>query len=304
MATVQAPKKEKVQKFCKRCQKTMNITEFYLSLNTDKYPDGHLDLCKPCITAHVDNWDPKTFLWILQEIDIPFVPDEWNKILAKARNKTVKPGSVLGLYVARMRLKPMKDFRWKDNQFLQDRHKLEIKTTMEQQGFSAAEIQEQLDKASFPLPMSPLDMPEDMKNVPESEPSIFAQTGKMEDYFGKPPDDIYEDAVPDDDEPKETKSSKKEKEKPGSVFESPIETHEFDDILTEQDKIYLRLKWGSAYTWDECVALEQLFEQMMQSYDITTAGHIDTLKLLCKRLMAEIDRLYETNVKETIESKN
>ena len=44
----------------------------------------------------------------------------------------------------------------------------------------------------------------------------------------------------------------------------------------------MRLKWGKAYKPEEWVKLEQLYEDMMSSYDIQTAGHIDTLKLVCK----------------------
>jgi hypothetical protein len=29
---------------------------------------------------HVDNFDPDTFLWILKELDVPWVPYFWNKI--------------------------------------------------------------------------------------------------------------------------------------------------------------------------------------------------------------------------------
>jgi len=43
----------------------------------------------------------------------------------------------------------------------------------------------------------------------------------------------------------------------------------------------LRLKWGK-YRDEEWVQLEQLYNDMMNSYDIQTAGHIDTLKMVCK----------------------
>ena len=52
--------------------------------------------------------------------------------------------------------------------------------------------------------------------------------------------------------------------------------------LTDDDKRYLLLKWGKSYTPEEWVKLEQLYNEMMQSYDIQSAGHIDNLKLLCK----------------------
>jgi hypothetical protein len=34
--------------------------------------------CKKCLTRHVDNYNPDTYLWILQEIDVPYIPDQWN----------------------------------------------------------------------------------------------------------------------------------------------------------------------------------------------------------------------------------
>lgn len=51
--------------------------------------------------------------------------------------------------------------------------------------------------------------------------------------------------------------------------------------LTEDDKKYLMLKWGK-YRPSEWVRLEQLYNDMDDSYDIQGAGHKDTLKLVCK----------------------
>ncbi len=62
-------------------------------------------------------------------------------------------------------------------------------------------------------------------------------------------------------------------------------TDESDDLgaqLTEDDKTYLRLKWGKTYRPEEWIQLEKLYNDMMESYDIQTAGHIDTLKKICK----------------------
>jgi hypothetical protein len=57
---------------------------------------------------------------------------------------------------------------------------------------------------------------------------------------------------------------------------------ELVEDLTEEDKKYLCIKWGKAYKPNEWIALEQLFEEMMHSYDIQAAGDINTLKLACK----------------------
>lgn len=51
--------------------------------------------------------------------------------------------------------------------------------------------------------------------------------------------------------------------------------------LTEDDKKYLLIKWGK-YRPSEWVRLEQLYQDMIASYDIQAAGHQDTLKLVCK----------------------
>ena len=44
----------------------------------------------------------------------------------------------------------------------------------------------------------------------------------------------------------------------------------------------LRLKWGRGYSWEERVRMEQLYKDMMSSYDIQGAGHKDTLIMVCK----------------------
>jgi hypothetical protein len=52
--------------------------------------------------------------------------------------------------------------------------------------------------------------------------------------------------------------------------------------LTDEDKTYLRLKWGKAYRPDEWIELERLYMEMMESYDIQAAGDKNTLMLACK----------------------
>lgn len=75
-------------KYCDKCRRTLKIINFYKSNNLEKYPDGYLNQCKKCISMHVDNWNPDTFLWILQEADVPYIPDEWNSLMAKyAKNR-------------------------------------------------------------------------------------------------------------------------------------------------------------------------------------------------------------------------
>ena len=227
--------------YCEKCNRTQSPDNFYSSNNLEKYPnEGKLNLCKKCLTMHVDNWNSDTYLWILQEIDVPYVPDEWNKLLAKyAQDRSKLTGvTILGRYLSKMKLKQFKDYRWKDTEYLQSITNKKIEETMKRSGYDAQQIAEAIDKATFAVPVQPV-MP----------PPQNYEEGPMEDYFammsGADEDDMSQD-------------------------------------LTDEDRTYLRLKWGKTYKPEEWIRLEQLYEEMMGSYDIQTAGHIDTLKLMCK----------------------
>ena len=63
------------KKTCQKCGRTMEEVKFYSYRNGEK-----TEMCKQCLTMHVDNFDPDTFLWILQKLDAPWVPIFWNKI--------------------------------------------------------------------------------------------------------------------------------------------------------------------------------------------------------------------------------
>ena len=70
----------------------------------------------------------------------------------------------------------------------------------------------------------------------------------------------------------------------------PVNQHPFTEVnlpdvgaeLTSEDKLYLATKWGQLYTPTEWVALEQLYKEFMNSFDIQGAARIDTLKMICK----------------------
>jgi len=48
------------RKICAKCQRDMDDTNFYTYKNGDKHK-----LCKACLTMHIDNFNPDTFLYIL-----------------------------------------------------------------------------------------------------------------------------------------------------------------------------------------------------------------------------------------------
>ena len=224
------------QYYCKKCNRTMSADQFYGSTNLAKYPEGKLDTCKKCISMHVDNWKPETYVWILQECDVPYVPDEWSKLLESyARDPSKVTGmTILRRYLSKMKLKQYKEYRWKDTEFLQELADNKLEQAMKRQGYSAAEIT----------------MAQEAKKI------IIPEEGFKEPVYAEP---VVED-----------------------YFAQQAGGDDMEIDLTDEDKTYLRLKWGKAYKPEEWVKLEQLYEEMMSSYDIQGAGHIDTLKLVCK----------------------
>ena len=217
--------------YCEKCKRTMGENEFYSSNNLEKYPnDGKLRQCKKCITMHVDNWNPDTYLWILQEIDVPYIPEEWNKLMmtyAKDRSR-VTGTTILGRYLSKMKLKQFKNYRWKDTEFLQEMAEKKLTETMRRSGYDEQQIAAAVQEGKITIPEEPVFAPANYHTEDQQEEEV----------------------------------------------------EELD--LTDEDKTYLRLKWGKAYKPEEWVKLEQLYDEMMQSYDIQSAGHIDTLKLVCK----------------------
>ena len=81
---------------------------------------------------HVNNFDPETYLWILQEVDVPYIPDEWNNLLARyGKDPSKLTGvTILGRYLSKMKLKQWKDYRWKDTDFLRELNNSRIEQAM------------------------------------------------------------------------------------------------------------------------------------------------------------------------------
>ena len=223
--------------FCKKCGKMMDEKEFYVSKNIEKYPpDGRMDICKKCLTMHVDNWDPETYKWILEEVDVPYIKEEWDALLEKYGKdpKKITGLTIIGRYLSKMKLKQWSKYTYADTEKLAEEALQRKVFAMKAQGLTGEEIEEQLAIDRTPAKPEGIAKPQEAVSTPEFE---------------------------------------------GPAFE---EADEFEDSLTEEDKVRMRLKWGSSYRVSEWVRMERLYNDMMQSYDIQGAGHKDTLIMVCK----------------------
>ena len=114
---------DKATILCEKCRKTMDVSNFYISKNIEKYPpDGRLNVCKKCLTMHVNNWEPSTYMHILQEIDIPYIPQEWEALLERYGKdpKKVTGVTILGRYLSKMKLKQFAHLNWSDTERLME----------------------------------------------------------------------------------------------------------------------------------------------------------------------------------------
>ena len=225
---------------CVRCQRRLQRKEFYL----DK--DGQpMEKCKKCITSMIDVESPSTFMHVLEEVDVPYIPMEWDKLkdryLYSERNGIVTRNpeanqSIFGRYIAKMKLAQYRDFTYKDTARF-----------VEEEGESRATRNKELLERF----------------------SSFLEEGMSE-----------EDAL--------------------NAMGMPInsldlaESTEIHKPQIDKDELSrLQFKWGRTYKVEELQRLEKLYDDMKDSYEITTASHEDYLRQICKtsfRMHQSIDQ--------------
>ena len=101
---------------CEKCEKAMSEEQFYMTRSRER-----LHVCKKCLTMHMDAFNPETFTWALEKLDVPYVPVEWNVVRDKKYStnpKSFSTASVFGTYLAKMKLKQYKDAGWADSERL------------------------------------------------------------------------------------------------------------------------------------------------------------------------------------------
>ena len=184
----------------------------------------------------VDNWNPDTFVPILEEIDVPYVKDEWDKTLERELKKTdpskITGTTIIGKYLAKMRIKQFKDARFADSERIQAERDALKRNALIAQGKDEKTIEETL--------------------AADAQKQVAKPVG--------------------------VKGAR------ATPSQETIEEQEEDLSLglSDEDITYLRLKWGKGYSHSQWVQMEQLYDDMCQSFDIQTAAHKDTLKLICK----------------------
>ena len=230
---------------CIKCKRTLADTKFYT------YKDGaKCELCKDCLTMHIDNWDPETFLWILEKFDLPYIESEWNILRDRAYAKDphkMTGLSVIGNYISKMKLKQFKNYTWADS----DRLNQEANVRLQMMGGSAGteEEQEHIKEAY------------ENGEISEAQYKTYIQTTAPEPRFEQISGQIKE---------------------VGGGFPQDVELIDVGADLTAEDKVYLAMKWGKMYSAADWVALEKMYNDFQNSFDIQDAATDKTLMFICK----------------------
>lgn len=251
-----APGDIKKELVCAKCHKPMGLEQnFYTSKRNEDYPNGYVDECKKCFTMHINIREPSSFLPLLEKVNVPFIDYEWDKLVDKyGNNPKTTSTAIFGRYIAKMKLQQFNKFNFSDTDKF-----MEEKVMRELR--DKAEKLQQINKYR-----DALNSGEVVGNLEDLglDLSLLEETEIRELLL-----------------------------KPENMF-NPADYLEPEDNLTKEDKMYLLNRWGRTYTVSECVKLEKLCNEMMESYDIRTASHIDYLLKIC-RVSLKIDQALECN---------
>lgn len=237
---------------CEKCNKELEEVNFY------KYRDGsYVELCKKCLTMHVDAFDPSTFTWLLQKLDVPYIPQEWNAVIenkmAKKPDKPLSHSAVFGSYLSKTKLKQWKDYYWADNEKIQElffqketaasAERAEL-DAMYQEQYEAGQISE----AQYKTLTSPKARNDQMMNMLSAQGPYLGENNPYDENSF-----IDDSEIPD----------------PAA-------------LMTQEEKITFAMKWGKLYKPNEWLELETDYQKMKKSFDIQDADSENTLILLCK----------------------
>ena len=237
------------QCYCEKCNKTMDEANFYTYKSGEK-----TELCKKCLTLHIDMFNPDTFMWVLQKMDVPYVPAEWNTLRDKdIAKKGVKAtaSAVFGKYLSKMKLKQWKEYGWADTEKLQ----AESAARMEEKAAEMAErdayYKEQLESGA----------------ITEAQyKTMVSGRAQLDRAYDQAAQQFLGNDNPFDE----------------TQFLDEAELADPAAELTQEDKVYLAMKWGRLYKPAEWVELERMYTEMTNSFDIQDADSTATLILLCK----------------------
>jgi len=206
------------------------------------------EFCKKCMTMHIVNDDPDTYLWLLEKMDVPYIKEEWDSLLQKAIAKNgpykLTGMSVFGKYLSKMKLKQWSQYSWEDTEKLAAAKEANMKVAVANSSM-----------------MQDSDVLKEMLDAGEISEAEYKTLSEDEGPRLPPPDEFYPE------------------NHPGYL---PVSIEDVSIDLTDEDKIYLAMKWGRLYTPADWLAMEKQYQEYTDYFDIESASRKDTLIKICK----------------------
>lgn len=272
---------------CPKCHRMLKLVNFYRSNNLEKYPDGFIPECKKCLTQLVDNWRPSSFLHILEKADVPYVPKEWNSLLAKYGDVPSKMtgSTILGRYLSKMKLNQYSETRFNDTaKFISNEE--EQREAFARQVRAAALHVETLEGREASTEIKKLERAitgKSLIEIEEEQEEQHKNGDSQEDGFWSRID--FED-VENAKSLRQIKAEEKEKlnkaETPIGYALSNDKVLDYSEELTLEEQKALIFKWGKSYSLEDLVRMETLYQETAESFDVTNPSHKDYLKKACK----------------------
>ena len=239
---------------CQKCNRFLNIDQFYRSRNLEAYPpEGYLPVCKKCFTMHLNNWEPSSITPLLEIMDVPYIPEEWEALLQRYGQdpKKTSQTAIFGRYLSKMKLKQFSDYRFADSErILEEREKQKQIAAARDESYRLryAAIQDGnvLDKVNADISLLSDD------EILELFPQVEYQQQLQQGFLGT------------------------------QQFQQVPQEPSVEDQIPIEDKMKLSIKWGKTYTVNEWLTMERMYRDMLESYEIKTASHLDYLKMICK----------------------
>ena len=228
---------------CTKCGREKPEKDFF-----KKKTGERADMCKVCLTMHIDNRKTDTFLWILEMFDVPYIEKKWvelaNKIYLKDPAK-FGPSSVIGQYLRSMNMKQWNEYTYADSDklnFADKKIEQEAAARREQQGLDEDYEQDLIEK----LDNGEISQAEydtlTRKNVEEENPIAFT---------------------------------------PQFVKDFSVDENEIAAQLAEEEIQYLMLKWGGHYRPSEWIAMEEMYSRYAGEFELNVDRE-ETLKKMCR----------------------
>lgn len=240
-----------MKRLCEKCKKELEEINFYTCKNGQK-----TDMCKRCLTMHIDAFNDTTYLWLLEKLDLPYVATEWETLRDRDYQRKgaakFESSAVFGKYLSKMKLNPWNRYCWADGPKLAE----EAEAKRAEAAARAAET-DKFYKEKY-----------EKGEIAEAEYKtlVSAPTQRKAALSGPAPNPYL-----GPDNPFNEKNFIREEDLPSAATS-----------LTQEDKVYLAMKWGRLYTPDEWIALERNYTEMTNSFDIQDADTANTLILICK----------------------